>query len=232
VHDLHESATNTRIRLLFSALMPPLPEEFSFPVENSNTTVAISVGYVNISIFWVDGDIGRHKELRVAGVHGPTSESAVRGIDNATRPDLHHQFSVVAVFLNDSVAVASGPKIVFMVDYAAVGRDRRRFPVAEGIYNLAIGIELDKRRSLPGDFSLLVRYVVPINDKHMILIVHADTADLARDPILGQRFWPRGIHFELGHVALRQRTANGSKQDEKAEAQRNFPSKFHLGSFH
>ena len=132
-----------------------------------------------------------------------SSESAVRGIDNAALPDLHHQLSVVAVFLNDSVAVAGGPEIVFVVDYAAVSRVRHRFPVAEGIHNLAIGIELDERRSLPGDFSLLVRYVVPIDDKHVILIVHADAAYLAGDPILGQRFWPCGIHFELWRAALR-----------------------------
>jgi len=29
VHDLHERTTNTRVRFLFCALMPPLPEEFS-----------------------------------------------------------------------------------------------------------------------------------------------------------------------------------------------------------
>src|ERR1700728_1562954 len=109
VHYLHKRTTDTRIRLLFCALMPPLPEEFSIPVENSDATVAISIGYVDISIFRIDGDIGRHIELRVAGVHGPPSESTVRSIDNATLPDLHHQISVVAVFLNDSVAVARGP---------------------------------------------------------------------------------------------------------------------------
>jgi hypothetical protein len=190
VHDPHKRATNTRIRLLFCALMPPLPEEFSVPAEDSNTTVAISVGYVNIPIFRIDGDIGRHIELRVAGVHGPSSESAVRGVDNAPLPDLHQQLSVVAVFLDDSVAVSSGPEIIFVVDFAAVSRVRHYFPVAEAMHNLAIDVELDKRRGLAGDFSLLVRYVVPIDDKHMILIVHADATYLAGDPILGQRFWP------------------------------------------
>jgi hypothetical protein len=50
----------------------------------------------------------------------------------------------VAVFLNGSVAVASSPEIVFVVDYAAVSRIRRRFPVAEAAHNFAIGIELDE----------------------------------------------------------------------------------------
>jgi hypothetical protein len=57
MHYPHKRATNTRIRLLFCALMPPLPEEFSFPVEDSDTTVAISVGHVDIPIFRIDGDI-------------------------------------------------------------------------------------------------------------------------------------------------------------------------------
>jgi hypothetical protein len=44
---------------------------------------------------------------------------------------------------------------------------------------LRVGIELDERRRLLGDFSLLVRHVVPIDDKHMILAVHVDAAYLA-----------------------------------------------------
>jgi hypothetical protein len=111
VHDLHKRTTSTRIRLLFGALMPPLSEEFPVPVEDSDAAVAISVGYVNISICRIDSDIGRHIELRVARVHGPSFESTVRAIDNASLPDLHHQPSVVTVFLNDSVAVAGGQKL-------------------------------------------------------------------------------------------------------------------------
>src|SRR5271165_3430462 len=90
VHDLHKRTTSTRIRLLFGALMAPLPEEFPVPVENSDTAVAISVGYVNIPICRIDSDIGRHIELGVAQVHGPSFESTVRAIDNASLPDLHH----------------------------------------------------------------------------------------------------------------------------------------------
>jgi hypothetical protein len=51
VHHLHKRAADTGIRLLFCALMPPLPEEFSCPVENSDAGVAISIGYIDISIF-------------------------------------------------------------------------------------------------------------------------------------------------------------------------------------
>src|SRR5580704_6913254 len=228
VHDLHKRTTNTRIRVLFCALMPPLPEEFSIPVDNCDTTVAISVGNEDIAIFRIDGDIGRHIELRVAGVHGPSSESAVRGIHNAPLADLHHQLSVVAVFLKDSVAVAGSPEIVFVVDYAAVSRVRHRFPVAEAVHDFAIGIELDERRGLPGDVSLLGRYVVPIDDKHVILVVHADAAYLAGDPILGQRFRPGGIYLELWRAALRQHLAKGSEQDKEAETQRYLLSKSHL----
>jgi hypothetical protein len=112
-------------------------------------------------------------------------ESTVGAIDNASLPDLHHQPSVVAVFLNDSVAVTGGPEVVFVVDCAAVGRVRNCLPVAEAVHNLSIGVELNKRRSLLGDFSLLVRHVVPIDDKYMILAVHADAAYLAGNPILG-----------------------------------------------
>jgi len=66
VHNLHKRTTDTRIRLLFSALMSPLPQEFSVPVENSDPAVAVSVGYVNISICRIDGNIGRLIELRMA----------------------------------------------------------------------------------------------------------------------------------------------------------------------
>jgi hypothetical protein len=144
----------------------------------------------------------------------------VRAIDNASLSDLHHQPPVVTVFLNDSVAVAGGPEIVFVVDDAAVGGVRSCLPVAEAVHNLAIGIELNERWSLPGDFSLLVRHIVPIDDKHMILAVHADAAYLAGDPILGQRFWPSGIHFILERAALRLRSAKGYGQHNETEEQR------------
>jgi hypothetical protein len=149
VHHPHESAANTRTRLLFCALMSPLPQKFSFPVENSDATVAVSIRYIDISICRIDGDIGRHIELRLARVHGASFESTVRGIENASLPDLHEQSSLVTVFLNDAVAVASGPEIVFVVDSAAVGRVRSCPPVTKAVHDLAFGIELDERRSLP-----------------------------------------------------------------------------------
>jgi hypothetical protein len=66
-----------------------------------------------------------------------------------------------------------------------MGRVWDCLPVAEAVHNIADAIEFNERRSLMRDFSLLVRHVVPINDKHMILAVHADAANLAGDPILG-----------------------------------------------
>src|SRR5271167_319661 len=101
-----------------------------------------SDGYIDISICRIDGDIGRHIELRLARVHGASFESTVRGIDNASFSDLQHQPSLMTVFLNDAVAVAGGPEIVFVVDGAAVGRVRSCLPVAKAVHDLAVGIEL------------------------------------------------------------------------------------------
>jgi hypothetical protein len=179
VHHLHKRTTGTRVRLLFGALVPPLPQEIPVPIKNSDAAVAVSIGYVNISILWIDGDIGGPIKLHVARVHSPSFERTIGAIDNPSLSDLHHQCTVMTVFLNDSVAVPGSPEVVFVVDGAAVGRVRNRLPVAEAVHHLAIGIELNKRRCLPGDFSLLTRHVVPINNKHMILAVHADAAHLA-----------------------------------------------------
>ena len=84
----------------------------------------------------------------------------------------------MTVFLDDSIAVASSPKIVLIVDGAAVGDIRSDFPVAEAIHHIAVGIEFDVRWRLLRNLRFLVCHVIPINDENVILCVHAYTADL------------------------------------------------------
>ena len=49
----------------------------------------------------------------------------------------------MTVFLDDSIAIASRPEIVLIVDGAAVGDIGNDFPVAEAIHYIAVGIEFD-----------------------------------------------------------------------------------------
>jgi hypothetical protein len=49
----------------------------------------------------------------------------------------------MTVFLNDSIAIAGRPKIVVIVDDAAVGDIRNDLRVAEAIHYIAVGIEFN-----------------------------------------------------------------------------------------
>src|SRR6202021_1119816 len=209
MHHLHKRATHTRIGLFFCPLVSPLTKKFSGTVENSYAAIAVTIRYVHITIYGVYRYVGRHVKLRVARIQRPALESAVGCIDNASLADLHEQFSVVTVFLNDSIAIAGGPEIVLIVDDAPVGDIRNLSPVAEAIHYVAVGIEFDVRRGLLHNFRFLVRHIIPIDDENVVLRVHAYTAHLSDYPIFRQRLWPVGIDHEFRTTALRlYRTAN------------------------
>jgi hypothetical protein len=108
----------------------------------------------------------------------------------------------VAVFLDDSIAIACRPKIVLIVNGAAVGDIRNDFPIAKAIHYIAVGIEFNVRWRLLRNFPFLVCHVIAINDEDVILCVHAYTADLSDYPFLRQRLWPVGIDNEFRTAAL------------------------------
>ena len=117
----------------------------------------------------------------------------------------------MTVFLNDSIAVAGCPKIVLVVDGAAVGDIRDDIPVAEAIYYIAVGTEFDERGHLLRNFRFLVCNVIPTNNKNVILCVHTHTAHLSVYPVLRQRLWPVGINDEFRDTALRLHAADDSQ---------------------
>ena len=162
--------------------MPPLTKEFSGSIENSYAAIAVTVRYVDVAIDGIDRYVGWHVKLRVARIQCPTLESAVGSIDNASFPDLHQQFSVVTVFLDDSIAIACRPEIVLIVDGAPVGDIRNDFPVTEAIHHIAFGIEFNVGWRLLCNFPFFVCHVIAINDEDVILYVHAYTADLSDYP--------------------------------------------------
>jgi hypothetical protein len=98
--------------------------------------------------------VGWHVKLRVTRIQCAAFESALGSIDNVSLADLHEQLSVVTVFLDDSIAIAGCPKIILIIDFAAVGDIRNDFPVAEAIHYIAVGIEFDVRWRLLRNFRL------------------------------------------------------------------------------
>ena len=60
----------------------------------------------------------------------------------------------MTVFLNDSIAIAGRPKIVVIVDGAAVGDIWNDLRVAEAIHYIAVGIEFNVRWRLLRNFPL------------------------------------------------------------------------------
>src|SRR5208282_680983 len=138
----------------------------------------------------------------------------------------------MAVFLNDSVAIAGCPKIVLIIDSAAVRDIRNDFPVAETIHHVPIGTEFNVRWRLLGDFRFLVCHVAAINDENVILCVHAYAAHLSDDPFSRQGFWPIGIDDEscTAGMCLRARThsENGHKAYTKPNLSEETYSILHL----
>jgi hypothetical protein len=137
----------------------------------------------------------------------------------------------VTVFLDDSIAIASRPKIVLIVNDAAVGCIRNDVPVAEAIHNIAVGIEFDVRWRLLCNFRLLACHVIPINDENVILCVHAYTAYLSGYPFFKQRLWPAGIDYEFRATALCLHAAHDSQGGHEAYAKPNLIEK-HCSRFH
>src|ERR1700690_3986115 len=127
----------------------------------------------------------------------------------------------MAVFLDDSVAIARRPEIVLIVNGAAVRDIRNDFPIAKAVHHIAVGIEFDIRRRLLRNFRFLVCHVIAINDENVILCIHAYTAHLTDYPFSRQRLWPVGIDNEFRTAALRLRPADYSHGDHDAYAKPN-----------
>jgi hypothetical protein len=127
----------------------------------------------------------------------------------------------VTVFLDDSIAIAGRPKIVLIVNGAAVGNIRNDFPIAKAIHYIAVGIEFNVRWRLLRNLPFLVCHVIAINDEDVILCVHAYTADLSDYPFSRQRLWPVGIDNEFRTAALRLRAADYSQGGHEAYAKPN-----------
>jgi hypothetical protein len=144
--------------------------------------ITITVSHVDVAIGRVYRYVGRHVKLRGTRIHCSALESAIGSIDNASVPDLRQLFFVVAVFLDDSIAVASSPKLVLVVNGATVSDIRNDFPVAEAIHHITVGIEFDVRRRLLRNPRFLFSHVIPINDENVILCIHTYTADLSDYP--------------------------------------------------
>jgi hypothetical protein len=134
----------------------------------------------------------------------------------------------VTIFLDDSITIAGSPKIVLMVDGAAMGDIRNDFPVAKAIHHIAVGIEFDVRWRLLRDFGFLVRHVIPMNDEDVILCVHAYTADLSDYPFSWQRLWPVGIDNEFRTVGVCLRAAIDSQGDRQDYAKPNLSEQPYL----
>ena len=122
----------------------------------------------------------------------------------------------MTVFLDDSIAVASSPKIILIVNGAAVGDIRNDFPVAKAIHHIAVGIEFDVRWRLLRNLRFLVCHVIPINDENVILCVHTYTTDLSDYPFFRQWLWPAGIDHVFRPTVLRLHATDDSQGGQEA----------------
>jgi hypothetical protein len=65
-----------------------LTQEFAGPIKCRDTAVSVAISDIDIAVARINSDVGRHKELAMAGVKCSSFERAVRGIDRAAFTDL------------------------------------------------------------------------------------------------------------------------------------------------
>jgi hypothetical protein len=107
--------------------------------------------------------------------------------------------------LHDAVARASDPKIVFGIHGTTVGNAWCCVRIAEGIHDVAFGIEFDDHGRLMRGVQIVVGQVAPVQDEHMVARVNTDASDSSRYPEVRQRLGPVRIHFESRRLLRRQR---------------------------
>src|SRR3984957_5352963 len=172
-------------------------------VEHDDAAIAIAVGDIDFVRIPVDGSLGRLAELR----------GVVAALARGDLADLHHEFAVEGEFQNGVVVVGVSPDpdetlvvdldTVFAADpFVAFTRSA---PAAQQI---AVAVELQHRWRRHAAFRARRRQRCPflvvgqrawaMDDPDVALRIDCDATDLAEDPVVGQRLWPRRVHREGG----------------------------------
>src|SRR5258706_9373436 len=129
MNDLRERGGNTRRGFLSGRLPSPLPQKFPVAIEHRDAAVAVTVGDVNVAVRGIDHNGRGIKKLGLAGIQSLAFGSAVSRVENTALADLKQKFPIVAVFLDDAVAIAGEPDIVVAIGETAMDHPRNRVPV-------------------------------------------------------------------------------------------------------
>jgi hypothetical protein len=117
------------------------------------------------------------EELRGVRIQRLALDGSIVGIHDAFFPDLKQKLAaVMGIFLHHAGRCGRDPYIVVLVDVTAVEACIEQFRIAPSIDHVAGWIEFDDRRSHARSVQIRRRRVLPIEDKHVVLGVRADTA--------------------------------------------------------
>src|SRR4029077_40726 len=159
----------------------PLAQEFSSPIDHRDAavnTATFAVGDVNVAVLWVDPNARGREKLRGVRIQRLTLLRAIRRIQDAFLTDLEQELaSVVGVFLNHAGRRTRYPEIVVFVDETTVQAGVEHAQIAPGISHVARGIQLDDRRSQMPRIQVSLQHVLPIQEKYMVLGIHAYSAE-------------------------------------------------------
>src|SRR6267143_6746337 len=193
-------------------------------VEHDDAMVHVAVGDIQLVGRRVDDHVRRGAEVLRVVAAGAFALTA----------DLLQELAVAGELENVRVLVAAGaePHTILMVDVDAVLELRpfvtrpRSTPRRDEI---AILIELEDRRSRAPDRSRLVglQRRWPMRNPDVVAGVDGDPGDRADDPVIRQRFRPRGVDAKRRNLRRRPRRERRGRPDRCQHGHRDHPARSH-----
>src|SRR5579872_4894326 len=109
----------------------------------------------------------------------------------------------MAVFLHHSRRRAGDPDISVRIEVTGVQPRVEQLQITPGVHHITVRIKLDDRgRELPG-VEFPIENILPVQDQHVVLRIHAYSPQSAQNPAIGKRLWPGQVGFEFGRRCLR-----------------------------
>src|SRR5438105_4485745 len=103
---------------------------------------------IYVTVGWIDGHLCWIEQALMAGVLRSAFAGAIRRVENSASSNLHQEFPVVTVLLDDAVIIAADPDIVLPVKSAAMDGVRDHVGISPGRDHVSRKIKHDDRRRL------------------------------------------------------------------------------------
>src|SRR5581483_6395320 len=127
-----EGAGGVRCSFLFGRQTPELADVFPILIENHDPMVSLAIGDVQLA----GGSIVRHPDRLIeqfmTGIQRLALDGSIRGVELQLLPDVHEQFAVRRVLLDDGVILSGDEKVPVAIKDTAVNTGWNGLRISEG----------------------------------------------------------------------------------------------------